>query len=146
MKIFLASDHAGFKAKESINNFLKQKGVEVTDLGPFEYDKKDDYPDYIYPCAEKVKQEESFGIVFGKSGQGEAIVANRVKGIRAIVLNKEDQEVIKLGRLHNNANMLSIGTDFVSEDFMKEAVEVFIATEFSNEERHIRRINKIDNV
>ena len=148
MKIYIASDHAGFEQKNKILDFLNNKFAdkfEVIDIGPKEYDKDDDYPDYIFPCAEEVsKDKTSFGIILGKSGQGEAIAANRVKGVRAIVLPAENIEIINLGRKHNNANILSIGSGFLSFQFIEQAIDVFLNTEFSYEDRHIRRIDKLD--
>lgn len=142
MKIYLGADHAGFDFKENIKNFLTKEGYEVEDCGAFTFDKNDDYPDFVSKAAEKTsKNSSSFGIVFGKSGAGECIVANKIKGIRAI-LGFSEENVI-LGRTHNDANILSLGSEFVSNDEACNLVKLFLKTPFSNEERHIRRINKI---
>ena len=142
MKVYLGTDHAGFELKEKIKFYLKEQGYEVEDCGAFSFDKNDDYPDFISKAAIGVsKDPDSKGIVFGKSGAGEALVANKIKGVRAILgFNKENAE---LARLHNDANVLSLGSAFVNEELAKELVEIFLETEFSNEDRHIRRIEKI---
>jgi ribose 5-phosphate isomerase B len=154
MKIYLASDHAGFELKEKIKSFLKEKGYEVVDHGAFELNKDDDYPDFIKEAAKSVSQDvESFGIILGGSGQGEAIVANKFKNIRCALFyspgstsgaeNTDPFDIIRLAREHNGANMLSLGARFLKEEDALKAVEIFLETSFSNEERHSRRIEKI---
>lgn len=144
MTIYLASDHAGYELKEALIPFLRERGLEVEDVGPVTLDPADDYPDYILPMAAKVAQNKgSFGIGIGGSGQGEAIVANRVKGVRAAVYYGGDKKILTLSREHNDANVLSLGARFVSVDEAKEAVALWLATPFSNEERHVRRIQKL---
>lgn len=141
MKVYLATDHAGFLLKEEVKKFLEEKGYQVEDCGAFELNNDDDYPDFISVAARKVSENNEKGIVFGKSGAGEAIVANKIKGIRGILgVNKEN---IELARQHNDANILSLGSDFVDYEKAKELTEVFLKTEFSNEQRHLRRIEKI---
>ncbi|OGI64029.1 ribose-5-phosphate isomerase [Candidatus Nomurabacteria bacterium RIFCSPLOWO2_01_FULL_41_21] len=156
MKIYLATDHAGYELKEKLKIYLSLLGYEIEDMGPYNYVATDDYPDYIRPLAERVASEKgAFGIISGKSGQGEAMCANRVKGVRAAVFygqelpdvgeKKSDSfEIIKLAREHNDANVLSLGGNFISEDEAKFAVELFLSTKFSEDERHIRRIKKLD--
>lgn len=145
MKIYLATDHAGFELKEKVKVFLQGQEHDVEDCGAFSFDKNDDYPDFINLAAEKVsKNQGSLGIVFGKSGAGEAIVANKSKGIRAIV--GFNIESVRLARKHNDANILSIGSAFVAEKEANELVLLFINTPFSGEERHIRRIEKIKEI
>ena len=142
MKVYLATDHAGFEFKQNLKTFLQTKDYDVEDCGAFELDPDDDYPDFIAPAAQKVAQNPgSFGIVLGKSGAGECIVANKIKGIRA-VLGVSEQNV-RLAREHNDANVLSLGSEIVDEQTAKQLVELFLNTPFSNEERHIRRIEKI---
>ncbi len=142
--IYIASDHAGFELKKVLIDYLKSKGEEVKDMGPEVYDKLDDYPDFIYPCAKRVGQESgSLGIVIGWSGQGEAFAANKAKGVRAVVYYGGNPEIIKLSKIHNNANVLSLGAGFLSVDEAKAAVDLWLATDFLNEERHVRRIEKI---
>ena len=146
MIIYLGTDHAGFKLKESLKTYLAGLGYEVEDFGAFEYDPNDDYPDFIRSVAEAVAKnpDEDRGIILGGSGQGEAMVANRFPGIRAAVFYGGPQDIIKLSREHNNANILSLGARFLSEEQAKQAVKLWLETSFSNEERHIRRIKKID--
>lgn len=142
MKIYLASDHAGFDLKESVKKYLLSIGHEIEDCGAFEKNFDDDYPDWISKAAEKVSSDPiSRAIVFGWSGEGEAIVANKFKDVRAVV--GFSPESVKLTREHNNANVLALGSEFVDERKAQELIDVFIQTPFSEEERHIRRINKI---
>lgn len=142
MKIYLATDHAGFEFKQNLKSYLLEKGYDVEDCGAFELDPNDDYPDFIAPAVRKVAQNlGSFGIVLGKSGAGECIVANKIKGIRA-VLGVSEQNV-RLSREHNDANVLSLGSEIVDEQTAKQLVEIFLNTPFSNEERHVRRLEKI---
>lgn len=143
--IFLASDHAGFKLKNSIKNYLILNGYAIYDFGPQSLNKSDDYPDFIKPCAKKVaKTKDSLGIIIGGSGQGEAITANKIKGIRAIVLYTLNKKIIKLSKQHNDANILSIGARFLSENQALQAVDLWLKTSFSNASRHKRRIRKIE--
>lgn len=145
LRVYLGTDHAGFEFKEKIKSFLQTNGYEVEDCGALEYDKDDDYPDFISVAAKKVSENPgSFGVVLGKSGAGECIVANKINGIRA-VLGVSEQNV-RLSREHNDANVLSLGSEIVSEDQANRFVELFINTPFSNEERHVRRIEKIKNL
>lgn len=142
MKIYLGTDHGGFELKEKIKPLLLEKGYEVEDCGTFQFNKADDYPDFISETAIKVSQDSSsFGIIFGKSGAGECIVANKIKGIRAII--GFSLENVKLAREDNDANILSLGSVFVNGNVAKELVTTFLQTPFSNDQRHIRRINKI---
>ena len=143
-KIFLASDHAGFKLKNKIKTYL-ERSFEVEDCGAFEYDKNDDYPDFVIPCAKKVAQNKnSLGIIFGGSGQGEAIAANKVKGIRAVVFYGGNKKLIQLTKQHNGANILSLGARFLTEKEAIQIVKLWLKTKFSNEERHVRRLRKIE--
>ncbi len=147
MKIYLGADHAGFELKQKIKQFLEQAGHEAVDLGAFSLDQNDDYPDFITPVAHAVAHDlvegvESKGIIFGGSGQGEAMAANRVDGVRAAVFYGAPLDIIKLSREHNNANILSIGARFVSEEEAFAAVKLWLETSFSGDERHVRRIMK----
>ena len=146
MKIFLGSDHAGFELKEKIKEFLTQKGLEVIDKGAFELNPEDDYADFVIPVAEEVAKdpENARGIILGGSGQGEAMAANKVKGIRAAVFYGSSLDIITLSRQHNNANILSLGARFIKETEAIEAVELWLETKFSGDERHKRRLEKID--
>lgn len=142
MKVFLATDHAGFDFKEKLKGYLSEKGYEIEDCGAHEFNKDDDYPDFISIAAEKTSQNPaSFGIIFGKSGAGECIVANKIKGIRAVLGVSEKN--VQLAREHNDANVLSLGSEIVELESAKKMTEIFLQTPFSNEERHMRRIEKI---
>ena len=142
-KIILATDHAGFKLKEDIKKYLIEGGMEVEDMGTHTLNPKDDYPDFIIPAAKKVAKDQSRGIIFGASGQGEAIAANKVKGIRAALYYGKNMDIVKLSRTHNNTNILSLGAKFLSKEEAIKAVETWLETDIINEERHIRRIKKI---
>lgn len=142
--VYLASDHAGFKLKEKVKEFLTREGYEVEDCGAYQLDPGDDYPDFISKAAEKVsKNPEDRAIVLGGSGQGEAIVANKFPNVRAAVYYGFVAQMPELTRQHNDANILSLGARFLNEDEALSAVKLFLDTPFSNEERHIRRIEKI---
>lgn len=145
--IYIASDHAGFAFKHALLAYLKEKGLAVEDMGPFVYEKSDDYPDFIYPCAVKVAmgQSNEKGIVIGFSGQGEAIVANKVRGIRAAIYPGGNLDIVKLSREHNDSNILSLGAGFLTVDEAKQALDLWLATPFAGE-RHLRRINKIKEI
>lgn len=146
-KIFIGGDHAGFKLKEKLKEYLKNLNYKVYDMGAFSYDPNDDYPDFILPVTkEVVENQDSFGIILGGSGQGEQIVANKRDGIRAIEYYGGNLDIVRLGREHNDANILSIGARFVEENEAKEAAKLFLETPFSKEERHERRIQKIKEI
>ena len=120
------------------------KGYDVTDHGAHEYDALDDYPDFIFPCARAVAADSSSrGIILGGSGQGEAMAANRVKGVRAAVFYNGPEEIIKLSREHNNANILSLGARFMSEEEIYKIIELWFEEPFEGG-RHERRIAKLD--
>ena len=145
MKIYLAADHAGYELKEDIKKFLAGRGHDVIDKGASQFNAQDDYPDFMRPAAEAVASDAgSVGILFGGSGQGEAIAANRIPGIRAVVYYGGQKEIITLSREHNDANILSIGARFVTLEEAYEAIKIWLATPFTGVERHKRRIVKID--
>ncbi|MDP2671712.1 MAG: RpiB/LacA/LacB family sugar-phosphate isomerase [bacterium] len=144
--IYLASDHAGFELKNKIRDYLLSKNLEVEDCGPESFNPGDDYPDLIYPAAEKVAQNPgSKGIIFGKSGEGEALVANKVDHIRAVVYYGGNPEVVKLSREHNDANVLSIGAGFVKEEEARKIVEEWLKQDFEGG-RHQRRLEEIEKI
>lgn len=147
MKIYIATDHAGYELKEKLLPFLRDElSHEVVDLGAETYNPDDDYPPYIKKAATAVAEDpDARAIILGGSGQGEAMVANRFKGVRATVYYGGPKDIITLSREHNDANVLSLGARFVSEEEAKEVVSLWLQTSFSGDERHVRRIKQIDN-
>lgn len=146
MKIGLAADHAGFKKKEILKVFLQKRGDAVTDFGPQMLDEADDYPDFMAPAAQAVARGDvERAIILGGSGQGEAMVANRVRGVRAAVFYGGGREPLRLSREHNDANVLALGARFIGDEQLEEIVSIWLDTSFSGDERHVRRIKKIDN-
>lgn len=161
MHIALASDHAGFEQLKQLQSFLESSGHSCQNFGPEEFNPDDDYPDFIRPAAEAVGRGEcERGIILGGSGQGEAMVANRVAGVRCAVFygpavplrvidaegheSRDPYEIIRLSREHNDANMLSLAARFVSFDEMNHVVKLWLEVEFPKEEKHSRRIAKMD--
>ena len=143
-RIVLATDHAGFKLKEAVKKSLLELGLEVKDFGAFEYESTDDYPDFINPAAKFISENDNtMGIIFGGSGQGEAMAANRFKGVRAAVFYDGPDEIINLSRLHNNANVLSFGSRFIDAERAKELIKQWLSIEFEGG-RHQKRIEKLD--
>jgi ribose 5-phosphate isomerase B len=156
MKIYVATDHAGFELKEQIKTYLEDlpaqagKEHEVYDCGALTWETGDDYPEYMARAAEKVQEDAmhapSIAVIFGGSGVGEAIVANRFAHVRAVVYAGGPLDVIKVSREHNDTNVLSIGARFVTANEAKQAIDLFLATPFSHDERHADRIIQIDEV
>ena len=142
MRLHIGSDHAGLELKSELIAHLVNNGHDITDHGPYEYDALDDYPVFCIPAAEATaKDPSSLGIVIGGSGNGEQMAANKVKGIRAALA--WSIETAKLGKEHNNANVIAIGGRMHSIEDCKAIIDAFIATPFSKDERHIRRIDLI---
>jgi ribose 5-phosphate isomerase B len=142
MRVHLGSDHAGLELKEHLLNWLADHGFEAVDHGPFVYDPADDYPVFCLRAAEAVADEDgSLGIVIGGSGNGEAIAANKVKGVRAALVWNEETAV--LAREHNDANVISVGGRMHVLDDLIRFVEVFLTTTFPGDERHARRIGML---
>ena len=142
MKIHIGSDHAGLEFKGKIVEHLRAQGHTVEDHGPHVYDALDDYPVFCIPAAEATANEPgSFGIVLGGSGNGEQIAANKVEGIRAALV--WSIETAKLAREHNDANVISLGGRMHDEEFCLKLVDTFLATSFTGDERHVRRIGLI---
>jgi len=142
MRVHLGSDHAGFELKERLVERLTELGHEPVDHGPAAYDAVDDYPPFVLRAAEGVAADPgSLGIVIGGSGNGEAIAANKVKGIRCALAHSE--QTAALGREHNDANVVSVGARMHDEATAVRLVEVFLATPYSGEERHTRRIEML---
>jgi ribose 5-phosphate isomerase B len=163
MKIYLGTDHAGFELKEKVKAYLLEARYEVVDCGAATNDKNDDYPVFIGKAADGVsKDPTSWGIVFGGSGQGEAIVANKYKHVRCALFyaphaapnaidvtgktSSDPFEMLRLTREHNDSNMLSLSARFLKEDEAIKAVQIFLETPFSGEERHKRRIDMISEI
>jgi len=142
MRVHIGTDHAGFEMKNIIVQVLNDRGYEVIDHGADAYDSEDDYPVYIIPTAEAVIEDPgSLGIILGGSGNGEAIVANKVRGVRAAVIHSHDTAV--LARKHNNANIGSLGARMHSKEQAIDLVLAFLTTDFSGADRHVRRLELI---
>ena len=145
MKVVFASDHAGFLLKESLIKFVTGLGHEVEDFGAHALESGDDYPDFISLAAKHIAAHpDDRAIILGGSGEGEAMAANRFKGVRATVYYGGNEDIIKLSREHNDANVLSLGARFLAGDDAMHAVELWLNTAFSEDERHARRIAKLD--
>lgn len=149
--IYLATDHAGFELKEAIKTYLEEISEhEVYDCGALTLEQGDDYPEYMARAAEKVQydamHDPSLAIIFGGSGVGEAIVANRFAHVRAVTYAGGPLDVVKVSREHNDTNVLSVGARFVSVNEAKQAVDLFLSTPFSHDERHADRIIQIEEV
>ena len=142
MRLYLGSDHAGFELKMHLVNHLIKQGHDVVDVGPHAYDPEDDYPAFcLHTGARVVADPGSLGIVIGGSGNGEQIAANKIDGVRAVLVWK--QEIAELSRTHNDANIISIGARQHTLDEATAFVETFIATPFSGNARHARRIGQL---
>jgi len=142
MRVHLGSDHAGLELKQHLAKHLGEAGHEIIDHGPHQYDPEDDYPPYCLRAGEAVAADPgSLGVVIGGSGNGEQIAANKVKGVRAALA--WSLETAKLGRQHNNANVVAVGGRMHSLDEATGFVEAFLAEPFSQNPRHIRRIDQL---
>lgn len=163
MKVYLATDHAGFFLKEKVKEYLLAKQYEVEDCGAFSFEKDDDYPDFISKAAYAIsKHPEERAIIFGGNGQAEAVLANKYPFVRAVVFygtkvpqkpvdvhareSTDPYEMIRLVREHDDANILSIGARFVTDDEALHAVEKFLTTPFPEDMRHKRRLEKIQEI
>ncbi len=148
MKIFIASDHAGFELKRFLVERLSLAGHEVRDMGAKSFEPEDDYPDYISQVAKEISREPGTlkGIVIGGSGQGEAICANKFYGVRAALYYGGNMDIVKLSREHNDTNILSLGARFLSPTEALNAVNIWLNTAFSGDERHKRRLQKLFNI
>jgi ribose 5-phosphate isomerase B len=161
MKVFLATDHTGLATKDTVYKMLLELGYDVQDCGAYDYNQDDDYPDFIGKAAIEVAKDpvNNRGIVFGGSGQGEAIAANKINNIRCALfyspalaieaINIEGDKstdpfaILKLTREHNDANMLSIGFRFLKEEDIMNGIKLWLETPGATSERHLRRIEKI---
>lgn len=161
MNIALATDHAGFEQLKDLQFYLESAGHSCKNFGPADFVPDDDYPDFVVPAAKAVAAGEcQMGIILGGSGQGEAMTANRIAGVRCAVFygpavprkvvdaagrtSHDPYEIVKLSRQHNDANMLSLAARFVSIEDMKQVIKLWLETSFSEEDRHKRRIAKLD--
>jgi ribose 5-phosphate isomerase B len=161
MKIALTTDHAGFEALAELKMYVESLGHEYTDFGPTAFVADDDYPDFMFPAAQAVASGDcERAIILGGSGQGEAMAANRIKGVRCVVfyglaiaqtaidaeghMSDDPYEIIKLSRQHNDANVLSLSGRFLTLEQMKMAMKIWLETPFSGDERHGRRIAKLE--
>ena len=146
--IYLAADHKGFALKEKIKQWLSQWNLQFEDCGALALDPQDDYPDFIGKAAAAVSgdPQNSRAIVLGMSGQGEAIAANKFKGVRAMVYYGGPDELLTLARQHNDANVLSLGAGFVDPEQIKRQIKKWLETPFSGDERHVRRLKKIGEI
>lgn len=163
MKVAITTDHAGYEALKELKLYLESLGHECVDFGPTSFDAEDDYPLFIFPAAQAVASGEcERAVIMGGSGQGEAIVANRVPGVRCALfygpvvakvaidadgtMSDDPYEIVKLSRTHNDANVLSLSGRFLTVDEMKEAIRIWFETPFSGAERHSRRIQEMDDL
>lgn len=160
MKVYFAADHAGFALKNELLNFVRgELGYEVEDCGAYELDAFDDYPDIIAAAARKLSHDalsgaDSRAVILGASGQGEAMAANRFKGVRAAVYygaatrqtdaSGHNLDLIQSVRAHNDANAIALGARFVGETEAKDVVRQWLTEVFSHDERHTRRIARLD--
>ena len=147
MKIYLATDHAGFEIKNVVKEHLEKIGLyEVEDCGAFTHEPLDDYPDFISVAANKVSASplDSRAVIFGGSGQGEAMLANRYKNVRAAVYYGGPKEIVSLSREHNDSNVLSFGARFISDTEAIEAVDLWLETAFLHDEKYVRRVKKAE--
>lgn len=144
-RVYLAADHAGFETKEFLEKKLEEAGFEPVDCGAFAYDPEDDYPDMVAKAADALEKDTAArAIILGGSGQGEAIEANRRKGIRAAVYYGGPLDIVTLSREHNDANVLSLGARFLTKEEAWDAARLWLETQFSHAPRHARRLEKLD--
>ncbi|GAC1498515.1 MAG: ribose-5-phosphate isomerase [Candidatus Saccharimonadales bacterium] len=161
MKIALSTDHAGFDSIEPLKDYINELGYDYQYFGPENLNIDDDYPDFIFPAARAVSSNQcQAAIILGGSGQGEAMAANRIQGVRctvfyspAIALSPIDAEgrqsddayeILRLSRQHNHANVLSLSGRFLSIEEIKIAIRVWLETPYSDNQRHVRRVSKLD--
>jgi ribose 5-phosphate isomerase B len=147
MKIVLSSDHAGYEINKGLTNYLKTKGYEISNMGPSEYNSKDDYPDFVAPAMKALQKEPGYensqarAVCLCRNGVGVCVTANKYKGIRAgLCFNKLQTQY---ARTDDNINVLCLPVDYISDEDILEIVDVFLETEFSALPRHERRIDKI---
>jgi ribose 5-phosphate isomerase B len=144
--IHLATDHAGFEYKNAVKDWLQENGLEVVDHGAHHFDDQDDFPDHIAKAARAVSLNpaKAKAIIFGGSGQGEAMAANRFPHVRATVYYGGNKAIVTLSREHNDANVLSFGARFVSLEEVKEMITLWLETPALEDEKYVRRNQKIE--
>jgi len=142
--IYLGADHAGFHLKEELKKYLEELGYQYEDLGNQEMDPQDDYPDFALRVAEKVVETKEKGILICSTGLGMCLAANKVKGVRAVVVWNEFTAIES--RKHNNANILCLAGKVLDLETAKKIIRVWLETEFSQEERHVRRLKKVEEI
>ncbi len=143
--LYSAADLAGYPLKEELKPYLAELGFEVIDLGNEQLDPSDDYPDFAFRLAQNVvENEDSKGILICGTGQGVCISANKVDGIRAALVY--DEFTARSAAEHLNANVICLGGRVLDDDIAKKLVKMWLETEFSNEERHLRRLEKMENI
>lgn len=143
MRIYLGSDHAGLALKDELQTYLKENGYDVLDLGAFNAEPPTDYPDIAHEVAEKVRENNGGrGILICGTGIGMCMAANKIHGVRGA--NCESTQTVEMSRRHNDANVLCLGARILSSDTARSLVDVFLKTPFENEERHVRRVEKIE--
>jgi len=163
MKLALTTDHAGYAALQNLQAWLQSVGHEVVNYGPQDFDEQDDYPDFMFPAAQAVARGDcEAGIILGGSGQGEAMAANRARGVRCTLFygpvtpkaaidaeghtSVDPYEILRLSRQHNHANVLSLAARFLTFEEMQQAIQIWLETPWSDEERHTRRVRKLDEI
>ena len=147
MKIIIGSDHAGFDYKEKLKPWLEENfsGCKIEDLGPNRYNPTDDYPVYSFAVAEKTaRSKDAAGIIIAKSGIGEVVAANKVRGVRAVsFMGRANRKYLQMSRIHDDTNVLCFGSDFVSLRAAKKAIKIWLGTKFEKGARHVRRLKEV---
>ncbi len=142
--LYLTSDHAGFRLKKQIQDYLQDSGIEFEDLGPNKFNPNDDYPDFAFKAAKKIAEdpEKNQGILICGTGQGMMMVANQVKQVRAVLA--WNPFTAKIAKAHLKANILTLGGQTTTFDVAKKIIDAWLSTKFTNEERHKRRLKKVE--
>lgn len=142
MKIYIGSDHAGFEAKKELRTFFEKSEIRFEDVGPYQYNEEDDYPEYAFKVGEKVAHDKTaMGILICGSGVGVTVAANKVRGIRAVA--GVNIQTVKMSRIDGNANVLGLSARNMSVNEMKKVILAWLKTDFSGEKRHQRRVDQI---